>query len=144
MQSHPIGSTSNLSAVASEIMVTFILMFVTCGSVTDAMAAKDLAGVAIGATVTFNVVVAGTNHEVWDETTILHMHQSKVIGFVFQDNPIGPSMNPARSLGSAIATMNFRGIWIYIIAPVTGAVAGSFAYHFVRLPELKKNTTMAL
>ncbi|KAJ0975009.1 hypothetical protein J5N97_016974 [Dioscorea zingiberensis] len=48
MQSHPIGSTSNLSAVASEIMVTFILMFVTCGSVTDAMAAKDLAGVAIG------------------------------------------------------------------------------------------------
>ncbi|KAJ0960969.1 hypothetical protein J5N97_001073 [Dioscorea zingiberensis] len=118
MQSHPIGSTSNLSAVASEIMVTFILMFVTCGSVTDAMAAKDLAGVAIGATVTFNVVVAGTIS--------------------------GPSMNPARSLGSAIATMNFRGIWIYIIAPVTGAVAGSFAYHFVRLPELKKNTTMAL
>lgn len=59
MLSHPIGSTGNLNAVTSEIIVTCILMFVVCGTVTDPMAINDLAGVAIGATVIFNVVIAG-------------------------------------------------------------------------------------
>ncbi|KAJ0975022.1 hypothetical protein J5N97_016987 [Dioscorea zingiberensis] len=47
MQSHPAGTTSNLNAVACEIIVSLILMFVICGSATDAMAVKELAGVAI-------------------------------------------------------------------------------------------------
>ncbi|KAJ0975023.1 hypothetical protein J5N97_016988 [Dioscorea zingiberensis] len=86
MQSHPAGTTT-----------------------TDAMAVKELAGVAVGAAVFFNGLIAGTIS--------------------------GASMNPARSLGPAIATMNFEEIWIYIVSPVIGAVAGSTLYHFLRLPN---------
>ncbi|KAJ0975012.1 hypothetical protein J5N97_016977 [Dioscorea zingiberensis] len=109
MQSHPAGTTSNLNAVACEIIVSLILMFVICGSATDAMAVKELAGVAVGAAVFFNGLIAGTIS--------------------------GASMNPARSLGPAIATMNFEEIWIYIVSPVIGTVAGSTLYQFLRLPN---------
>ncbi|KAH7652779.1 aquaporin NIP protein [Dioscorea alata] len=109
MLSHPAGSSSNLNAVACEIIVTFILMFVICGSATDTMAAKELAGVAIGAAVFCNVLISGTIS--------------------------GASMNPARSLGPAIATMNFESVWIYVVSPVIGAVFGSTLYHFIRLPK---------
>jgi len=34
----------------------------------------------------------------------------------------GASMNPARSLGPAIFSNNLSLIWIYIIAPITGAL----------------------
>lgn len=44
-------------------------------------------------------------------------------------------MNPARSLGPAIATMNFERVWIYVVSPVIGAVFGSALYHFLRLPK---------
>ena len=44
-------------------------------------------------------------------------------------------MNPARSLGPAIAAMNFEGVWIYVVSPVIGAAFGSALYHFRRLPQ---------
>lgn len=34
----------------------------------------------------------------------------------------GASMNPARSLGPAIASWRFTHQWIYLVAPVLGAV----------------------
>jgi aquaporin Z len=41
----------------------------------------------------------------------------------------GASMNPARSLGPAIALWQFSHVWLYIVAPVAGAaIAVGFAF----------------
>lgn len=44
----------------------------------------------------------------------------------------GASMNPARSLGPAIVHNEYRGIWIYLVSTTLGAVAGAWAYNFIR------------
>ena len=41
-------------------------------------------------------------------------------------------MNPARSLGPAIVHNEYKGIWIYLVSPTLGAVAGTWAYNFIR------------
>ncbi|CAI9270517.1 unnamed protein product [Lactuca saligna] len=47
----------------------------------------------------------------------------------------GASMNSARTLGPAIAANNYKGIWIYLTAPILGALAGAGIYTAVKLPE---------
>jgi glycerol uptake facilitator-like aquaporin len=44
----------------------------------------------------------------------------------------GASMNPARSLGPALAAGELDAIWIYLLAPLLGAALGGLAYQFVR------------
>ena len=44
----------------------------------------------------------------------------------------GASMNPARTLGTAIATGTYTKIWVYIVAPPLGGIAGSGAYHALK------------
>lgn len=44
----------------------------------------------------------------------------------------GASMNPARSLGPAIVSNKFDGIWIYLLGPTAGAIAGAWVYNVVR------------
>jgi glycerol uptake facilitator-like aquaporin len=41
-------------------------------------------------------------------------------------------MNPARSLGPALAAGEWRDFWIYVLAPVSGAAIGTFAYQLAR------------
>src|SRR4029077_5264390 len=43
----------------------------------------------------------------------------------------GASVNPARALGPAIASLDFAAIWIYLTAPFIGAVIGWLAYRFL-------------
>ena len=47
----------------------------------------------------------------------------------------GGSMNPVRTIGPAIATGNFRQIWIYLLAPTAGAIFGAAAYSAVKLRD---------
>lgn len=99
-------SGSDLQACVIEFIITFYLMFVISGVATDNRAIGELAGLAVGATVCVNVLFAG---------------------------PLtGASMNPARSLGPAIVHNQYKGIWIYMVFPILGAVAGTWVYHFIR------------
>ncbi|GAB2287545.1 hypothetical protein Dimus_021920 [Dionaea muscipula] len=69
----------------------------------------ELAGLAVGATVLLNVMFAG---------------------------PIsGASMNPARSIGPAIISCHYKGIWIYIVGPMSGAMFGAWVYNLIRFTD---------
>lgn len=44
-------------------------------------------------------------------------------------------MNPVRTLGPAIAANNYKAIWVYLVAPILGALGGAGIYSAVKLPE---------
>ncbi|KAE8719880.1 Aquaporin NIP1-2 [Hibiscus syriacus] len=84
----------------------------------------ELAGLAVGATVLLNVMFAG------------HLNFMPDVLRYWLDRPItGASMNPARSLGPAIVSNHYRGIWIYLTAPTLGAVSGAWVYNMVRYTD---------
>ncbi|KAL1834072.1 hypothetical protein DCAR_0104232 [Daucus carota subsp. sativus] len=113
-------SGSDLQSFVLEFVITFYLMFVISGVATDNRAIGELAGLAVGATILVNVMTVG---------------------------PIsGASMNPARSLGPAIVANRYTGIWIYMVGPIAGAVAGAWVYNIMRftnkpLREITKNAS---
>lgn len=41
-------------------------------------------------------------------------------------------MNPARSLGPAIAVGVYKNQWVYIVGPLLGAMAASLVYSLLR------------
>ncbi|XP_044462095.1 aquaporin NIP1-1-like isoform X2 [Mangifera indica] len=100
---------SDLQSFVIEFIITFYLMFVISGVATDNRAIGELAGLAVGATVLLNVMISG---------------------------PIsGASMNPARSLGPALVSNQYKGIWIYLTSPILGAIAGAWMYNTVRYTD---------
>ncbi len=89
-----------------EVVLTLFLMFVIMAVATDTRAVGEAAAIAIGGTVGLDALFGG---------------------------PIsGASMNPARSLGPALVSGNFDALWVYLAAPLLGAVIGALAYQFVR------------
>jgi aquaporin Z len=48
-----------------------------------------------------------------------------VIGFeaLFAGPISGASMNPARSLAPAVVAMQLDHVWVYVVAPIAGALA---------------------
>ncbi|KAL8460738.1 hypothetical protein ACS0TY_032303 [Phlomoides rotata] len=106
---HFVGTTpqgTDVQSLVMEFIITFYLMFVISGVATDNRAIGELAGLAVGATILLNVMMAGAVS--------------------------GASMNPARSLGPAIVSNKYKGIWIYLLGPTAGAIAGGWAYNVVR------------
>ena len=85
-----------------EFILTFILMLVIYGSAVHGKAVKSFAGLAIGFTVGLEAMFAG---------------------------PIcGASMNPARSIGPALVSGNIESLWLYIVAPILGAVVAGVVF----------------
>jgi aquaporin Z len=41
-------------------------------------------------------------------------------------------MNPIRSLAPALGSGDLHALWLYILAPITGAAIGGLEYQFVR------------
>lgn len=55
----------------------------------------------------------------------------------------GTSVNPARSIGVAVLTSNDKGIavgqlWVFIVAPIVGAILAALFYKFIINPKNKK------
>eukprot|EP00253_Pinus_taeda_P000816 PITA_00816 len=104
-----VPSGSDMQSFVLEIFVTYLLMFVISAVATDTRAIGELAGMAVGATIAMNVAISG---------------------------PIsGASMNPARTLGSAVAGNKYTSIWIYMVAPILGAILGALSYNMIRLTD---------
>jgi len=89
-----------------EFVLTAILMFVILSVSTGAKEKGITAGIAVGAIIALEALFAG---------------------------PIcGASMNPARSLAPALVSGRLADLWIYLLAPVLGAVSSVFACRCVR------------
>ncbi|XP_022998713.1 probable aquaporin NIP-type [Cucurbita maxima] len=100
---------SDVQSFVLEIIITFLLLLVVSGVSTDHRAVGELAGIVVGMTVLLNVFVAG---------------------------PIsGASMNPARTIGPAIVKGQFKGLWVYMVGPLIGAIAGAFTYNLMRFTD---------
>ncbi len=97
-----------LQSFVLEVVLTCFLMFVILSVSSGAKEKGLMAGVAIGATVGLEALFAG---------------------------PIcGASMNPARSLAPALVTARLDHLWIYLTAPILGALAAVMMCHCVQEP----------
>ncbi|MCP3997735.1 MAG: aquaporin [bacterium] len=52
----------------------------------------------------------------------------------------GASVNPGRTLGSAIIGNEYADIWIYIVGPLAGAALGWVLYRLVTAGEIDEST----
>jgi aquaporin NIP len=99
-------SGSDRQAFLWEVVLTFFLMLVIMAVATDTRAVGEAAALAIGGTVALGALVGG---------------------------PVsGAGMNPARSLGPALASGELAGLWIYLLAPLVGASLGALVYQLLR------------
>lgn len=103
---HPAFRVGLGEAFLVEAVATAVLAFVIIAVATDQRAAQGFAGLAIGLTVGLDILWAG---------------------------PLtGASLNPARTLGPALAAWTWTAAWLYVAAPVAGACAGMAAYEWLR------------
>ncbi|MGD9711138.1 MAG: MIP family channel protein [Thermomicrobiales bacterium] len=99
----PSGSAGQ--SLVLEIVLTFLLMFVVAAVSTDVRAVGQAAAIAIGGTVGLCALFGG---------------------------PIsGASMNPARSLGPALASGVWTDQWLYLAGPAAGAIVAVLAYALI-------------
>jgi aquaporin NIP len=88
---------SDVQSLVMEFILTFFLMLVIINVASGSKEQGMFAGLAIGSVVALEAMFAG---------------------------PVcGASMNPARSLSPAVVSGHTEHLWIYILAPVAGAVA---------------------
>ena len=107
-----LGATLPSGAVAQsfvlEIILTFFLMLVVLSVSTGPKEKGITAGIAIGAVIALEAMFAG---------------------------PIcGASMNPARSLAPALVSGHLENVWLYLAAPILGALLAIPACCGVREP----------
>jgi len=99
-----LGISAGLALLLETIATFFLVNTVLNAAVSGK--AGNLAGLAIGMTLTFCIFFIG---------------------------PLtGASLNPARTLGPAIAAGQFNSVWVYIVGPILGgAIAGALYRYFL-------------
>lgn len=106
-QAGSLGATTLASGVSpvQGFVIEMILTFFLVNAIYNAgVSGKGggAAGAAIGLTLTFCILMGG---------------------------PLtGASLNPARTLGPAIATGNFANLWVYMAGPVVGGILAALLY----------------
>jgi aquaporin Z len=107
---HSPGNYSMIAALVTEIVLTAFLVLTVLGS-TDVKAPVGFAGLAIGLVL-----------------TLIHL-----VGIPVTNT----SVNPARSIGPAVFVGGWaiQQLWLFIVAPLGGALVASGLYSAVRLPS---------
>lgn len=114
----PGAGVSAGQALLVEVVLTFFLVFVIYGVAVDKRGPATIAGLAIGLTVTLDILMGG---------------------------PIsGAAMNPARWFATALVDGAWTAAWVYIVGPVVGAVAAAALYTFVLLDDVRENAPVDL
>ncbi|CAN1744407.1 Probable aquaporin NIP5-1 [Linum perenne] len=103
-----VPSVSTGQAFALEFIITFVLLFVVTAVATDTRALFWISWLNIG--------------YISDEC-------------IYGRPSTGASMNPVRTLGPAVASENYKKLWIYLVAPTLGAIAGAGTYTAVKLHD---------
>jgi aquaporin NIP len=97
---------SEMQSFVFEFILTFFLMLVIMNVAHGSKEQGMLAGLAIGSVVLLEAMFAG---------------------------PIcGASMNPIRSIAPALISGNLEHLWIYILAPITGAIFAVFTWSYMK------------
>ena len=101
------------SAFAMEILLSFLLMFVVLNVSTNHKEAGVVGGIAVGGIVALNALFGG---------------------------PVtGASMNPARSLGPALLSLNLDSIWLYLTAPIVGTCMAWPVCRWIQGPDCSRS-----
>ena len=98
-----------LRNVGTEVVLSFVLMFVIISVATDKRVSPVVPALAIGFTVVFCVLVGG---------------------------PVtGGSMNPARSFGPALfaGSPAIESYWLYLVGPMIGTTTAAMAFEGIRM-----------
>ncbi|XP_076941506.1 putative aquaporin NIP7-1 [Bidens hawaiensis] len=94
------------AAFWAEFMASFFILFLTASLVHAPPSVTQFAGFIVAVGIALGVLITG---------------------------PIsGGSMNPARSLGPAIVSFNYQGLWIYLTPPTLGAICGAFMLRMLK------------
>jgi aquaporin NIP len=109
-QHQTLGTTSPAGPAAQSLVLEFVLttflMFVILNVSTGPKERGATAGIAVGSVIALEALFAG---------------------------PIcGASMNPARSFAPALVSQHFSELWIYLIAPIAGALIAVIGCRCVR------------
>ena len=106
-------NVSLAAAIIFEVILTFIFVYTIIGVTSDDKKAS-VAGIVIGFTLTF-----------------VHL-----LGIAFT----GTSVNPARSLAPAVIQGGeaLSQVWVFIVAPLVGAVIAAFVYKCLNAGKAKK------
>jgi len=109
---HSPGGYSLFSALITEVVMTMMFLLIILGA-TDSRAPQGFAPIAIGLGL-----------------TLIHLISIPVTN---------TSVNPARSLGVAIYVGDWAlaQLWLFWVAPITGAILGALVYRFIGNAEDK-------
>jgi aquaporin Z len=93
--------------VIMEAVMSFFLVLVIFGSAVDPRGPKAIAPLAIGLTITMDILTGG--------------------------RVTGAAMNPARAFGPAVIQQDFTNWWVYWVGPIVGGLVAAFAYKYIWL-----------
>jgi aquaporin Z len=100
-----------LEATVLEAILTFFLVWVIFATAVDPRGTfKSIAGLAIGLTITLDILAAG---------------------------PLtGAAMNPARAFGPELASSTWSDAWVWYVGPLIGGALAALAYEWLYLRPL--------
>jgi MIP family channel proteins len=112
------ATTLTITPIAGFMIEALLAFFLVTVVLSTAVAGRagNLAPLAIGMTLTLNIIMGGAL--------------------------TGAAFNPARALGPMVATGNFSGAWLYITAPIVGAIVAAVVH--IGLTRLAQERTVAV